>query len=71
MENHDYYTIYPANIFVTEKEDIKRSIYQIQDDLLKQIEFFNEVGKSLESKRIQNRVELDLEMIRELDIVRN
>ena len=66
MENHDHYTIYPANIFVTDKEDIKRSIYQIQDDLVKQIEFFNEIGKSLESKRIKNRVELDLEMIREL-----
>ena len=66
LENHDHYTIYPANIFVTDKEDIKRSIFQIQDDLVKQIEFFNEIGKSLESKRIQNRVELDLEMIREL-----
>ena len=66
LENHDLYTIYPANIFVTDKEDIKRSIFQIQDDLVKQIEFFNEIGKSLESKRIQNRVELDLEMIREL-----
>ena len=66
LENHDHYTIYPANIFVTGKEDIKRSIFQIQDDLVKQIEFFNEIGKSLESKRIQNRVELDLEMIREL-----
>ena len=66
LENHDHYTIYPANIFVTGKEDIKRSIFQIQDDLAKQIEFFNEIGKSLESKRIQNRVELDLEMIREL-----
>ena len=66
LENHDHYTIYPANIFVTDKEDIKRSIFQIQDDLVKQIEFFNKIGKSLESKRIQNRVELDLEMIREL-----
>jgi excinuclease ABC subunit B len=66
LENHDHYTIYPANIFVTDKEDIKRSIFQIQDDLVKQIEFFNEIGKNLESKRIQNRVELDLEMIREL-----
>jgi excinuclease ABC subunit B len=45
---------------------VKRSIFQIQDDLVKQIEFFNEIGKNLESKRIQNRVELDLEMIREL-----
>ena len=66
LENQDHYIIYPANIFVTDKEDVKRSIFQIQDDLVKQIEFFNEIGKNLESKRIQNRVELDLEMIREL-----
>jgi excinuclease ABC subunit B len=66
LENHDQYVIYPANIFVTDKEDVKRSIFQIQDDLVKQINFFNEIGKNLESKRIQNRVELDLEMIREL-----
>ena len=66
LENQDHYIIYPANIFVTDKEDVKRSIFQIQDDLVKQIEFFNEIGKNLESKRIQNRVELDLEMIRDL-----
>ena len=66
LENQDQYIIYPANIFVTDKEDLKRSIFQIQDDLVKQIEFFNEIGKNLESKRIQNRVELDLEMIREM-----
>jgi len=66
LENQDQYVIYPANIFVTAKEDIKRSIFEIQDDLVKQIDFFNEIGKNLESKRIQNRVELDLEMIREL-----
>ena len=66
LENQDQYIIYPANIFVTDKEDVKRSIFQIQDDLVKQIEFFNEIGKNLESKRIQTRVELDLEMIREL-----
>ncbi len=66
LENQDQYIIYPANIFVTDKEDVKRSIFQIQEDLVKQIEFFKETGKNLESKRIQNRVELDLEMIREL-----
>ena len=66
LENQDYYVIFPANIFVTAKEDVKRCIFQIQDDLTKQIEYFNEIGKTLESKRIQNRVELDLEMIREL-----
>jgi len=66
LENQDYYVIFPANIFVTAKEDVKRCIFQIQDDLTKQIDYFNELGKTLESKRIQNRVELDLEMIREL-----
>jgi len=66
LENQDYYVIFPANIFVTAKEDVKRCIFQIQDDLTKQIKYFNELGKTLESKRIQNRVELDLEMIREL-----
>ena len=66
LEKHEKYIIYPANIFVTDKEDIKNSIFQIQDDLVSQISFFNEIGKNLESKRIQNRVELDLEMIREL-----
>ncbi len=65
-EKQDQYVIFPANIFITEKEDVKRCIFQIQDDLMKQIEYFNELGKTLESKRIQNRVELDLEMIREL-----
>ena len=66
IENQDQYVIFPANIFVTAKEDVKRCIFEIQDDLVQQIEYFNEIGKSLESKRIQNRVELDLEMIREL-----
>ncbi len=66
LEKQDQYVIFPANIFVTAKEDVKRCIFEIQDDLVQQIEYFNEIGKSLESKRIQNRVELDLEMIREL-----
>ena len=66
LESQDQYVIFPANIFVTSKDDVKKCIFQIQDDLVKQIEYFNELGKSLESKRIQNRVELDLEMIREL-----
>ena len=66
LESQDKYVIFPANIFVTSKDDVKKCIFQIQDDLVKQIEYFNELGKSLESKRIQNRVELDLEMIREL-----
>lgn len=59
-------TIFPANIFVTTRERINMAISQIQDDLVKQIEFFNGIGKPAEAKRIQQRVEYDLEMIREL-----
>ena len=59
-------TIYPANIFVTTRERINQAISQIQDDLVKQIEFFKEIGKPIEAKRIQQRVEYDIEMIKEL-----
>ncbi|MGQ8335834.1 excinuclease ABC subunit UvrB [Sunxiuqinia sp. A32] len=58
--------IYPANIFVTTKERMKSAIHEIQDDLVKQIDFFREIGKPLEAKRIQERVEYDMEMMREL-----
>jgi len=58
--------IYPANIFVTTKDRMKSAIHQIQDDLVKQIDFFKEIGKPLEAKRIQERVEYDMEMMREL-----
>lgn len=58
--------IYPANIFVTTKERMKLAIHQIQDDLLNQVEFFKEIGKPLEAKRILERVEYDMEMMREL-----
>jgi len=62
----DIATIYPANIFVTTKERMQLAIRQIQDDLVKQIAFFQENGKPLEAKRIQERVEYDMEMMREL-----
>lgn len=58
--------IYPANIFVTTKERMKLAIHQIQDDLMNQVEFFKEIGKPLEAKRILERVEYDMEMMREL-----
>ncbi len=58
--------IYPANIFVTTKERMNLAIRQIQDDLVKQIDFFMSIGKPLEAKRIGERVEYDLEMMREL-----
>ncbi|MEI8112287.1 MAG: excinuclease ABC subunit UvrB [Bacteroidia bacterium] len=66
IESLDIAIIYPASIFVTTKERMQLSIRQIQDDLVKQIAFFQENGKPLEAKRIQERVEYDLEMMREL-----
>ena len=62
----DEIVIFPASIFVTTKERLKRAVREIQDDLVKQIEYFNRVGKPLEAKRIKERVENDLEMMREL-----
>uniref|UniRef100_UPI003216697A excinuclease ABC subunit UvrB n=1 Tax=uncultured Draconibacterium sp. TaxID=1573823 RepID=UPI003216697A len=62
----DEIIIYPANIFVTTKDRMKSSIRQIQDDLVKQVDFFKEIGKPLEAKRILERTEYDMEMMREL-----
>ncbi|OFX87420.1 MAG: excinuclease ABC subunit B [Bacteroidetes bacterium GWF2_33_16] len=58
--------IYPANIFVTTKERMHKAIREIQDDLFQQIEYFKSIGKNPEAKRIKERVEYDLEMIKEL-----
>jgi len=58
--------IFPANIFVTTKERMNRAIRQIQDDLVAQVDYFKEIGKPLEAKRILERVEYDMEMMREL-----
>lgn len=58
--------IYPANNFVTSKERTKSAIYQIQDDMMEQCRYFEEIGKHLEAKRLKGRVEYDLEMIREV-----
>ena len=66
IEAMNVVVIYPASIFVTTNERMQLSIRQIQDDLVKQIAFFQENGKPLEAKRIQERVEYDLEMMREL-----
>ena len=66
QEMMDEVIIYPASIFVTTKERMKSAISQIQDDLVKQIDYFKEIGKPLEAKRIQERVEYDMEMMREL-----
>ncbi|MGV3638837.1 MAG: excinuclease ABC subunit UvrB [Flavobacteriales bacterium] len=59
-------TIYPANIFVTSRETLNGAIHEIQDDMVKQVTFFNEIGKHLEAKRLEERVNYDLEMMREL-----
>jgi excinuclease ABC subunit B len=66
LDSFNEYIIYPANIFVTTRERINMAIRQIQDDLVLQINFFNETGKKEEAKRIEQRVLYDLEMIKEL-----
>lgn len=60
------YEIYPANLFVTTKEQTEGAIRQIQDDLRLQIDFFNEIGDNIKAQRIKERVEYDMEMIKEL-----
>jgi excinuclease ABC subunit B len=59
-------SIYPANIFITSKDKMKNAIFEIQDDLTKQVDYFRETGKGLEAKRLEDRVTYDMEMMREL-----
>lgn len=66
MASFDEYQIYPANLFVTSKEQTEYAVRQIQEDLAKQIDFFNEIGDSIKAQRIKERVEYDVEMIKEL-----
>ena len=66
LRDMDEAVIYPANIFVTTKERMNSAIRNIQDDLVKQVDYFKEIGKPLEAKRILERVEYDMEMMREL-----
>ncbi|MGB0837291.1 MAG: excinuclease ABC subunit UvrB [Flavobacteriaceae bacterium] len=66
IEEFEQLNIYPANLFVTSPDVLQNAIHQIQDDLVKQVDYFNEIGKPLEAKRILERTEFDLEMIREL-----
>ncbi len=66
LENYEKVNIYPANIFVTSPDVLQNAIIQIQEDLVKQIDYFREIGKTLEAKRLHERTEFDLEMIREL-----
>ena len=66
IESFDEYQIYPANLFVTNKEQQELAVRQIQDDLLVQIDYFKSIGEDLKAQRIKERVEYDLEMIKEL-----
>ncbi|WP_423998422.1 excinuclease ABC subunit UvrB [Maribacter sp. IgM3_T14_3] len=66
IEVYETLTIYPANMFVTSKDVLQNAIHSIQDDLVKQIDYFKEIGKPLEAKRLEERTNFDLEMIREL-----
>lgn len=66
MSDFDQINIYPANMFVTTKETMTGAVRQIQDDLVKQVDFFKSIEKPLEAKRLEERTELDLEMIKEL-----
>ncbi|WP_338733062.1 excinuclease ABC subunit UvrB [Mangrovimonas cancribranchiae] len=66
IEHYDRLNIYPANMFVTSPEVLQNAIKDIQDDLVKQYDYFKDIGKHLEAKRLKERTEFDLEMIREL-----
>lgn len=66
LADFDDYQIYPANIFVTSKEQVDGAVRAIQDDLVKQIDFFTQIGDDIKAQRIKERVEYDMEMIKEL-----
>ncbi|WP_136479830.1 excinuclease ABC subunit UvrB [Cognatitamlana onchidii] len=66
VEKYDRLNIYPANMFVTSPEVLQNAIKDIQDDLVAQHDYFKDIGKHLEAKRLKERTEFDLEMIREL-----
>lgn len=66
LNTYEEYKIYPANLFMTSKETQEQAIRKIQDDLVEQVQLFEEQGKTLEAKRLKERVDYDIEMIREL-----
>ena len=66
LDSVEEISIYPGNIFSTTKERVKSAICNIQDDLVKQCDYFNDMGKFVEAKRLKQRVEYDLEMIKEI-----
>ncbi|MBZ9729473.1 excinuclease ABC subunit UvrB [Salegentibacter sp. JZCK2] len=66
IEKYERLNIYPANMFVTSPDVMQNAIHHIQDDLVKQVDYFRDIGKHLEAKRLDERTNFDLEMIREL-----
>lgn len=66
LESYDLLTIYPANMFVTSPDVLQSAIHRIQEDLTHQVSYFRDIGKPLEAKRLEERTNFDLEMIREL-----
>jgi len=66
VEKYEKLTIYPANMFVTSPDVLQAAIWDIQQDLVKQVDYFKEIGKHLEAKRLEERTNFDLEMIKEL-----
>ena len=66
LEKYDRLKLFPANMFVTSPDILQNAITKIQDDLIKQVDYFNSIGGFLEAKRLHERTEFDLEMIREL-----
>jgi excinuclease ABC subunit B len=66
LEKYEKLTVYPANMFVTSPDVLQNAIWEIQQDLVKQVDYFKEIGKHLEAKRLEERTNFDLEMIREL-----
>ena len=66
MEKLSELTIFPANIFVTSQAKLNAAVREIQDDMFKQTEYFREIGKALEAKRLEDRVNYDIEMMKEL-----
>lgn len=66
LDHQNDLTLYPANIFVTSQDKMKQALIEIQDDLFKQIAYFKENGKFLDAKRLEDRVNYDIEMMREL-----
>ena len=65
-EKHDHLAIFPANLFVTSQARQQGAIFEIQEDMVKQVDYFKDLGRHLEAKRLEDRVIFDLEMIREL-----